>query len=347
MNGPVFLPFYERGVARLPSRLLGELVVSILLGGAFFGAHYLSVGREVLNDWSWLLGVLISMAMLCLFYATDTLRSIVPEMTSRLQADDEGVHSVVLRHCLSDTNFVMAGVFFGILNCGVGLLLGLPRPAGAIRVAPLAGITILSGYFVAGFVCGMAVLGISGMSLSIRAFAQKAKPTFDFTSPDRCGGTQFLGEALVIFGSVTLVVGVLISAYLVLAPWYTSDEVTWVRWLKYFWIGFPYVMSIVALLAPAIPIHVGLREYKMEQDLLLHDRLMEISARLGDTSLDAAAHKELREDYEFQRAVREQLYRMRTWPYGLNADMKYAIVLLANLSASVGTVMRWSNGPPS
>lgn len=324
MDNLKFLPFYER----LIRHIVGKVLVSALLGLAFLGAHYVSIGNKVFTDWSWFLSALISAAMLCLYYATHTLRTILPEMNMRLGHGGDEVFMTPLNRILSDRHFVLAGLIFGLLNCGFGYCFGLPYwETPAI-------LTILGGYFLAGFVCGMAAFGIYGVSVSISAFARKAKGSSDFTSPDRCGGTLFLGEALVIFSSVTLIVGVMISVYILKAAW-TGGNRWWIISLKGFWIAFPYVMSLVALIVPAVPLNKALREYKMEQEDVLRDHLAEIRKRLEDNQLDAAQRKEVREDYEFQQGIRKELHRMRTWPYGLGANLKYLVIFVVNLFASV------------
>jgi len=336
MDDLKFLPFYERLTIRFPGYIIGKVLVSALLGLAFLAAHYVSIGNEVFEDWSWFLSALISTAMLCLYYATHTLRIILPEMDMRLRPDGDEVYMTPLKRILSDRNFILAGFFFGLLNCGFAYGFGLPYSKG------LAVVTILSGYFLAGFVCGMAVFGIYGVSVSISAFSREAKRSLDFTSPDCCGGTLFLGEALVVFSSVTLIVGVMISVYVLKADW-TRDNTSWIILLKCFWIVFPYLMSLVALIAPAVPINNELREYKMEQEVVLQRRLTKIRKRLEDNNLDAAARKDLRETYEFHKSVRKDLHRMRTWPYGLGANLKYFAVVVANLFASIDTASAWMN----
>ena len=331
-----FLPFYERMAIRLPGNIAGKVLVSVLPSLVFLAAHYVSIEEEVFKDWSWFLSVLISTAMLCLYYATHTLRNILTEMDMRLQPDGEGVYLTTLKRVLSDRNFVLAGLFFGLLNCGFGLCFELPYSKWFEIV------TILSGYLLAGFVCGMAAFGICGVCLSIRAFARKAKRTFDFTSPDHCGGTVFLGGALVVFSSVTLIVGVMISAYILLTPW-KGRENDLVKLLMCIWIAFPYVMSLVVLIVPAVPINKALSEYKVEQEVLLQERMTNILKRLEGKKLDAAQRSELRADYEFQQSIREHLHKMRTWPYGLSANLKYLIVFLANLAVSVASVLEWMN----
>lgn len=330
-----FFPFYERLAIRLPGNISGKALVSVLPGLVFLGAHYASIGEKVFKDWSWILGVLISTAMLGIYYATHTLRTILTEIDVRLQPDGEGVCLTTLKHVLSDRNFVLVGLFFGLLNCGFGFFF-TPYCKWFEKV------TILIGYLLAGFVCGMAAFWIFGVCLSIRAFARKAKLSFDFTSPDRCGGTAFLGGALIVFSSFTLIGGVMISVYILLTDWENKEE-DWVKLLQYIFIAFPYVMSLVALVVPAVPINKALSEYKIEQEVLLRERMTNIRKRLEDKKLDAAQRSELRADYEFQQSIREHLHKMRTWPYGLSANIKYLIVFLANLFASVASVIKWIN----
>lgn len=328
MEDPKFLPFYERMTIRFPVYVIGKLLVSAFLGLIFLAAHYVSIGNRVFNDWSWFLSVLISTAMLCLYYATHTLRTIFPEMDMRLRPDGDEVYMTPLKRILSDRNFILAGLFFGLLNCGFGYTFGLPYLKG------LAVFTILGGFFLAGFVCGMAVFGIYGILVAINAFSRKAKRSLDFTSPDRCGGTVFLGEALVVISSGMLITGVMISIYILKADW-TGDNTWWITSLKWFWVAFPYVMSLVALIAPAVGIHKALEEYKMVEEVVFRDRLAELRKRLENNKLGATVRGALRADYEFRRIMREDLHRMRTWPYGLSSNLKYLTVFVANFFASV------------
>ena len=334
MDDLKFLPFYERLTIRFPGYIVGKVLVSALLGIAFLAAHYVSIGNKVFKDWSWFLSVLLGTAMLCLYYATHTLRTILPEMAVRLRPDGDEAYMSPLKRVLSDRNFILAGLFFGLLNCGFGYCFGLPYSKGPGLI------TILSGYLLVGFVCGMAVFGIYGVSVSISAFSRKAKPSFDFTSPDRCGGTVFLGEALIVFGAVTLIVGVMISVYILKVDW-TRENTWWITSLKCFWVAFPYVASLVVLIAPAVPINKALRDYKMEQEVVVQDRLTEIRNRLESNQLEVTERKELREDYEFHTSIRKDLHKMRTWPYGLSANLKYLTVFVANSFASVYSVSEW------
>lgn len=333
MADSTFIPFYEKLTSRLPG-FIGKVLMSTFLGLAFLVPHYLSRKYKVFDDWSWFLSVLISITMLNLYYATHRFLAILAEMHRRLPSDSEKVYMKPLKRVLSDRNFILTGIFFGMLNCGFGLWFGLPYTKLIERS------TILWGYFLAGFVCGMGVIGIYGVSLSISAFAKKAKPSLDFTSPDRCGRTLFLGDALVVFSSVTLIVGVMISVYIQMTDW-TGGDTRGTNLLKYFWLAFPYMMSLIALFAPAVPINKALREYKFEQEVSGQSRLTEIRNRLDDNRIRPEERKELREEHEFQTGILEKVYNMRTWPFSLSADRKYLTVVISTLLVQIETATKW------
>jgi hypothetical protein len=333
MQNRNFLPFYERIANCVPGYVAGRVAFSAFLGFAFLGTHQLIdhwlVGKPRVNDWSWFLAFLISTAMLCLYYATHTLGTVCQEFDTRFSTKEIETYRLPLINTLSDRNFARAGICFGLLNCLVGYSLGLPYLEGPARV------TIVIGYFVAGFVCGMSVWGIYGVLKMINAVSGTAKDSFDFTSPDHCGGTGFLGDALVIFSSVTLIVGIFISIYILKTDW--GRPPTWAgNTLKGFWIFFPYGCWLVALFGPAIPIAKELRQYKLEQEGKFQKRLSEIRRRL-EGQVGAVERKDLREDYAFQQDRRKDLHAMRTWPFGLGANLKYLTVFAANVSVHISS----------
>src|SRR5437762_3539507 len=111
MNDLKFLPFYEWIANRIPGYIVGRVIVSGLLGSVFLIVHCLSIGSQVCDggcfgDWSWFLAVLISTAMLCLYYATHTLRAMFPEMDIRLPRNDSEVYMRPLTDTLSDSKFI-------------------------------------------------------------------------------------------------------------------------------------------------------------------------------------------------------------------------------------------------
>jgi hypothetical protein len=330
-NEQNFLPFYERIANCLPGYVASRVLFSALLGFAFLALHHL-LGRPIviasfLADWSWFLALLISVAMLCLYYATYTLGNVCAEFDTRISLDEQTGYKCTLSDTLSDFKFIRAGIFFGLLNCVVGLSLGLPYAEISART------TILTGYFIAGFVGGMAVWGIYGVTRALNAFSINARRSFDFTSPDGCGGTGFVGDSLIVFSSVFLIVGVMISIYMMKTQW-SQQDASFLNPVKIFWILFPYVCSLLALFGPALPIARELRLYKIEQEIALQKRLNEIRAAL-ETQTAAAERKDLREDHDFLQNRRKDLHGMRTWPFGLGANLKYLTIFAANVSVHV------------
>jgi hypothetical protein len=330
-----FFPFYQRWAAAAPGYLIGELGVALGLGGGFLALRAWAIGPEIFADWSWLLALLIAAAMLCLYYATHTLHGLLPEMSLVLRkggeaADRDAVFMEPIDRLLSDNRFVVAGLVFGLFNCLVGVGLGAPCE-GARDCA-----TLFFGFFLAGFVCGMAVLGIYGVTVALTEFGRNAKSGLDYSAPDRCGGVQFIGEGLVVFSSVTLIGGVLISLYILNVPW-TRDRNWLVNVLEWFWIAFPFLMSLVILMAPAVPLNEALRQYKVEQEARLQEELTRIAASLKSEA-EPAKRKELRDQAAEYQTVRKDLHTMGTWPHGISANLKYLGVFAANMLASANTV---------
>lgn len=342
-GGLEFSPFYERPANKFPGYLIGKLVVAALLGLAFLVPHYLTIGADMVTDWSWFLAPLIAAAMLALYYATDTLRGLLPEMSLRLRPnghdgpDDPRRHAKdhlfmdPLRRTLSDRNFLIAGVVIGLINGGMGKLFGL------LYTSACAQATILFGFFLAGFVCGMAAWGIYGVTVTVAAFSRHAKGSFDYTAPDHCGGVQFIGEGLVVFSSVTLVVGVMISIFIHEFEWKYADR-DYVVALQWAWIVLPYVLSLVVLMGPAVPLNDALRHYKLEREDEQVRALAALDAQLAAKNLEADKRKALREEYAYQQTIRKDLHAMGTWPHGMSANLKYLGIFAANLLASASTV---------
>jgi hypothetical protein len=334
-----FTPLYEGG-PKLRLGLIGKLTVAVALGLIFLVAHATAVNGQVRDDWSWLLAAIITTAMLALYYATDTLRGVLPLMSLRLRANDlerttigddrDRAFMDPLRRWLSSGKIVLIGGAVGLVNAGVGFAFGIPSPWSC------AFYTTLFGFFLAGFVCGMATLGILGVTIVIAHFATHAEKSFDYTAPDHCGGVQFIGEALVAFSSVTLIVGVMISVYIHAFPWtHKGPSVVLLQWL---WIILPYALSLIVLVWPAVPLNDALRRYKLREEEKQLKESAAIKRKLSAEPPDGDI-KGLREDYAFEQNVRKELHAMGTWPHGMSANLKYLGIFAANLLASASTVV--------
>ena len=255
-------------------------------------------------------------------------------MSLRLRAKDgedrDNAFMTPFRRWRSDGCFVLAGLLVGLLNTWMGYMFGVPDPGSC------AYYTTLFGFFLAGFICGMATFGIVVVTIVVSHFAKSAEETFDYTAPDHCGGVQFVGEGLVVFSSITLVVGVIISIYIRVFPW--TNETGWVMALQWGWIILPYALSLIVLVWPAVPLNDALRRYKIEQDEIQIRALADIERKLA-ANPDGASKKELREDLAYLQNVRKELHGMGTWPHGMSANAKYLGIFAVNLAASSGTAL--------
>ncbi len=351
-----FCPFYDKLADRLRVSFIGKLVLSILLGLCFLGLRHISVMKSddvtdsIFRDWSWFLALLITTVMLCLYYATHVFRNMIPEVLRRIPQDAAEDDIVApISNILTDRGFIVCGVVIGIINCGFGLAFGIPVNNW------FAVSTLLFGFFLAGFVNGLAVFGIYGVWASIKSFSDKIDSSIDFTSPDRCGDTAFLGTVLMVFSSVTLIAGVMISIYILNAPWGSSDDnllivlkVPWgpldenlVNVLKAFWIAFPYMMSLVVLVFPALRINKILRDYKIRNAGELQKKLVTLQGEIENTEIDSKIRKEKQDIYSYFSERRKELYNMRTWPFSAGTNAKYLSVISINLCTSVAGSHDW------
>ncbi len=330
-----FCPFYDKLADRFRVSFIGKLVLSILLGLCFLGLRYISVMQSgnvkqyIFGDWSWFLALLITTVMLCLYYATHVFRNMIPEVLRRVpQNVVERDILVPILNILTNRGFIICGVIFGIANCCLGFAFGLPDNKW------FADSTLLFGFFLAGFVNGLAVFGIFGVLASIKSFSDKIDSSIDFTSPDRCGDTAFLGTALMVFSSVTLIAGVMISIYILKAPWRFKDD-NLIIVLQMFWIAFPYVMSFVVLVVPALGINKILRNYKIRCEGELQKKMSTLQNEIENPEIDSTTRKEKQGIFNYFLERRKELYNMRTWPFSASANAKFLSVISINLYTSV------------
>lgn len=317
-----FRPFYMRLADRSSHPGVVLFLMAFVLGAGFLGIHFAFTWSwvEISEDLSWLLAAMILVVFLLLSYATVTLRDIFPEMEKRIYPRQPEVFLRPLNRWLSDRNFILAGVGFGLLNDWMGYQFGI--------CPEWSRLTILVGFFIVGFISGMAAYSIVGVSVSLSRFITEGKPALDYRSPDRSGGLSFLGTALMKFGIVTFIMGVLISLYIVFVDWENKDEV-FVKVLMWFWIAFPYAMSSIAFLVPAISAHKALQAYKDAREEEMRKEINAFESRLEKQSKPAP--KELQEEYEYAIKLRAELYAMRTWPYDIFSIRMYVTTAFSGI----------------
>lgn len=314
----LFYPFFERAADRLSSGL-GKPMICAMLPTVAFCAVWLVKGGEILQDWSWLLPILIGIAASSVYYATATLHKLIFEMGRWAEADQ----SPRFAHILRDRIFIAWGAFFAFANTTMGLIFGIPggRAAHVVFVAEFA---------LVGFICGLAVCGIYGVVSVVDGFAPLIKSQLDYRAPDGCGGTHSLGAAFVQFSSVTMTTGIMIALYVGFTRWTNLDLI--VKVLRWGWIVFPFVWAIGVFAFPGWAISKVANEYKAEQDQTLR-KLISEHKHNSHNPLPGKREAE-RKEYEYAIKERSALYKMHSWPFSLGSSIHFAVVLLLNGAAA-------------
>jgi len=339
-----FNPFYEKISELFPVPFAGKACISILPGFVFLTLHFLAVQEKVFKDWSWLLCLLIVTAMACLYYATHTLQSIFPSMDLLNEGGDSNVYLKPLKKQLSDRRLLGAGIFFGVVNCIVAFVLGPPYTEAFPKI------TIYIGYFLAGFVCGMAVWCIRGVVITLNRYLNKGELRLDYSHPDECGGMLFLGDALIKFSTVTLIVGVLITAYILWGDWenlkFGADEAqkTYIRASMWLWICFPFLASVTILFSPATIANHLLMRHKVEMQVELKLEYEKAKSTLEKQTQDASRQEQLLNEYEFYLKRRASLHAMKNWPFNTATNVKFVILFISNALVTFRSIMKFLGG---
>jgi hypothetical protein len=328
-----FEPFYDR----FARNTCAKLIISFSFGLFFFIIQWLSLGRRIWDNWGWMLALLISCAVLFLYYATATFRHVLLQMEARLGKNSLAKLLNYGNKVLSDRAFIEAGLFFALLNTTMGALFGLPQNyQGFWAVA-----TSYIGFFIVGFVCGIPAHGIFGVWRVFRAFAQDETLKVDYTASDGCGGMQFIGDALIRFASVTLTMGILIAWYILHMHWLRSENIL-VKVVLLLWVVWPFILSTFVLFIPSLAIHQALEKAKQREDARLQERINAFQLKIDNSS--SPQPESFMRSYEHYTGRRAALYKMQTWPYDLKSKINYAGVLLINTGVAVENVRKyWPN----
>ncbi len=333
--GASFHPFYEWLPDRFSIPLIAKLLLAMVLGFLFFGPHYRLVGEKVLDDWSWLLCLIIVTSMTTLYYATHVFRNMFAQMNSLLRdrepAEENEAYMDKVEQLLSNKRFIWFGAVFAVLNCLVGAVFGVPSKD------PLVIMTTYAGFLLAGFVCGMAVCGIVGVVITLTKFLD-SEPKIDYTNPDECGGLLFFGEALIRFSGVTLIVGVLISLYIVAVNWASEEAGSALPpVLMWMWIALPFVLSLTVLLAPASRANRTLTEHKIQTAAELVVALDNARNELENAET-ADQREEIRDEIKYFGELRTQLHRMRVWPFNAQSNIKFLVLFISNAIVALESI---------
>ena len=162
-----------------------------------------------------------------------------------------------------------------------------------------------------------------------------SRPHYDVTAPDGCGGILFLGRAITAFGILTLIGGVLISSYLLLAEGQAHggqghDAADWEIILLWIWVALPYALSALVLLAPTFEIHAGLHAHKVDVDRSLEEILKGLEADIVKAGADVQQLKALHFRRDDARERRKMLHAMSSWPFDFKTNLIYTLFVALN-----------------
>ena len=335
-NPAEFEPFYD-GIALHLERLLyvphplSKVLVSAGLGFIVFVLQRLSLGHQIYKNSGWMLALLISTAVLFQYYATAILRRALTEIKARLNKGNAACLIRCVNEVLSDGRFAKAGLFFGALNTFMGIVFGLPSYYRGFWPAA----TSYSGFFIAGFVCGIPVWGIYGVWRVFEAFAKDQTLKVSYTAHDDRGGMEFVGAALVRFAAVTLTEGVLIAWYVLHMQW-LRERNPYVNVVYIFWVAWPFILSTFVLIAPCIALHQRLKRAKREEDDRLQEKIGEVESKIDDAAPEQM--EALLKRHEYYKERRDALDKTRTWPYGYSSSIKYGGIVIVNVLVAIKNV---------
>ena len=360
-RGVEFNPFFERIAAKAPDWLLPKVSLPFLLATGYYLLHRLVFAGSELKLYPLLLAAIIFVVPVLVYLSTGIFREMLGQLDNRVGTGEAPAYPENLKDLLSDQHFLVTAVLFGGASTATARWMSLDVDS------PVQALTIGFGHFVAGAACGVAVWGVIGIVRTINAYVRHDHPRFDFTAPDGCGGMLFLGRAVTTFAIITLVGGVLVSSYILLAESALhsnslasqvianaalpgdSDghsEIHLATRLEaamlWVWVVAPYVLATMVLLVPTFEIHNGLHAYKVREDHKVDAELAQLDSAFNLEAGGADALKSLRIQHTRASDQRKMLYDMSTWPFSVNTHLKFALLMALNGLATFSTIQNGS-----
>lgn len=307
-----FTPFYDRlGTDRIVGKP-AKIAISIGAGATYSLLQYLSLPDKsvFLDQQCWILGAIITTAMLSLYISTDIVRNNLP-LVEKFEGRF-GVSEEVLKHWLTDRGYILAGLAFTAVNTSIGHLLGVPAE---FHNSWFALTMIYLGLFAAGFTCGMGLYGIFSVIVMYLKLAPCLQQSLDLDSADGIGGIKPLGDALWFFSLLTGALGLLVTLYIFGVDW-TNTHQQWARTLMLFWAATPYVVAITVVLLPGLAMRRSVQSFKQQKNSELIQEKAKVYSELkefrdkSDQEI-VAENRDLAEKLQIIQDKIEQLKTMR------------------------------------
>ncbi|MFM1897587.1 MAG: hypothetical protein RLZZ385_2661 [Pseudomonadota bacterium] len=309
MSSVSFTPFYDRVGA---DRVMGypvKIAVSLGAGLLYTVLQYISLPDKMAfgRQYCWILGVIISTALLALYLATDLFRNNLA-LVEKL----EGKHRItsnVMENWLTDRGYLWSAILFACVNTAVGYGLGVPQD---FYSSTFSLVMIYSGFWMAGFACGMGVYGILGIMVLYLKLSPCLYYALDPMNPDGAGGIKRLGDALWIFGMLAGTVGLLVSIYMLGVQW-SRAHLEWARFLLMSWVALPYLVAISMVLIPGLAVRRNVQSFKQAKATELrneHNRIYSALKQFKEKG-DLEIISENRELTQRLNHIQQQLQRLR------------------------------------
>ncbi|MEN8250650.1 MAG: hypothetical protein ABFS32_17080 [Bacteroidota bacterium] len=320
------IAFYEKIVSRLK---LSPFPASVLIAIVTFWPHYFIASYYEVNiftDFSFMVSMMIGINLYLVLIATKRLRKYVVNLVSLTNISVEEFRETflpILNKTTKDYNLLPYGIGFGIINTLFGFLFGhwYTEIALSISLATL--------HFLVGFMAGMAAGGIVGVIRLVNQLDQVSSLTLNYFHPDKCAGTLLVGKIVFTFATYTLIMGFFIASYIFLTPWSNISNYAILEILTYFWIVFPFLVSLAVFAFPIFELHKILADYKRNKLLENSNKMMELVRKFESSDL---SHEEIQQFGVLQENAKlsdSYLQTMNTWPYDLRYKATYLSVFLS------------------
>ena len=310
-----FYPFYDPYREGDTLTYGSKAGISLGIGALYLLFQYYSLQDKAVffPQYCWILGIIISTATMALYLATDVFRRSLAVMreieTSQTSSVDREVSLTVISEWVSDTRYLLAGIGFATANTTVAHLLGVPTE---FHESVFSLVMMYTGFFLAGFTCGMGMLGIIIVIVLYLEFAPTLKDSLDPNNPDGTGGIKKLGDSLWIFAGLIGSVAILVAIYLFGVSWVYAYK-GYVQVIFIFWVGLPFIVAISVVLIPGLAVRRQVSSFKQHKSKQLKQEKSKLYSdyKNFDVDEDEVIIAEKRELSERLMKIQDELDNIR------------------------------------
>ena len=320
------IAFYEKIIAQLK---LTPFFASALLTLIFLSIHYLLASFYQVNiftDFSFMVSFMIGLNLYLILIATRRLREYVVNLVSLTKlsvSEFKETFLPLLNKTTKNYNLLPYGISLGIINCMFGFFFGYWYTELVLTIS------IVFQHFFVGFLAGMAAGGIVGVIRLVNHLDQCGELNLNYFHPDKCAGTLLVGKLVFAFATMTLLMGFFIANYVYLTPWSNLERYPYLNYLLYFWMIFPFLVSLAVFSFPIFELHKILSNYKKIRLLENSNKMINLVNKFEASTLSTQEIQNLGVLQEHVKLAENYLNGMNTWPYDLKYKATYLSVFLS------------------